>query len=233
VAVSPQLSICIGGIGASGAQASCESLLAMGATALVSWGVAAGLDPRLASGTLVIAWQLARQDDAAPAPLTVTADASRRWADRVTSRLTSRVHVARGSIASADEMLQTVADKRNAARTGAVAADMETGGVARVAQSAGVPWLAFRAIADTADVALPASVLHAVDHTGRVRAGHLARGLVRHPEELLQLPGLARGFRAALRALKAAAHEAGPTLLAPEVTGDEGTPTRAECGATA
>jgi len=232
VAVSPQMRICLGGIGARSAEASCQVLLSTGATALVSWGVAAGLDPSLSAGTLVVAWQIANSEGALATPQ-VAARASQAWADRVASRLAGRARVARGSVVSADHMLRTVADKRVAAETGAAAADMETAAVAAIAQSAAVPWIALRAIADTAHVTLPPSVLRAIDQTGRVRVGHLVRALVQRPEDVLQLPALARGFRAALRVLRTAAGEAGPALLAPDLPDDERAPRSAGHGAIA
>ena len=142
------------------------------------------------------------------------------WAERVASRISATVNTVVRSIVSTDRVLGTVADKRIAAITGAAGADMETGGVAQVAESAGVPWLALRAVADPASLALPPSVIGVLDDNGRVRAGALSAALLRHPGDLLHLPPLARGFRAALRALRTTARETGPSLLAPPLARD-------------
>jgi adenosylhomocysteine nucleosidase len=221
VGVNPNMRVCLGGIGMRGALAGCDALLASGVTALVSWGIAGALDPTLTAGTMVVAWQtVAGGEDSSEAASAIDS-VSRAWADRVAARLAHRLPVACAPIAAAGELLRTVAAKRALARTGAAAADMETAAVARTAQAAGIPWIAMRAISDTANDALPSGVVQAIDQTGRVRAGRLAAALVRHPAEILQLPALARGFNAALRALRIAAREAGPTLLAPSV-GDDG-----------
>jgi adenosylhomocysteine nucleosidase len=223
VGVNPSMRVCLGGIGMRGALAGCDALLASGVTALVSWGIAGALDPALTAGTMVVAWQsvASGEDVSSAAPAPAVDSLSRAWADRVAARLAGRMPIARAPIAAADELLRTVAAKRALARTGAAAADMETAAVARTAQAAGIPWIAMRAISDTASDALPPAVVQAIDGTGRVRPGRLAAALMRHPTEILQLPALARGYSAALRALRIAAHEAGPMLLAPSV-GEDG-----------
>jgi adenosylhomocysteine nucleosidase len=214
--VNPHLRVCLGGIGINAAEASCRTLLAAGATALVSWGVAGGLDPTLHSGTLVITSRLIDVGGASLA--TTTADrAASAWSDRFAAHLINDMAVSRGAIAAVDHVLQTVAAKRALGATGAAAADMETGIVARVARAVGVPSIAVRAIADTASTALPAGVISAVDDRGRVRVGRFASALARHPEEILLLPALARGYRAALRALRVAAQRTGPALDGPGV----------------
>jgi adenosylhomocysteine nucleosidase len=211
--VTPELLVCRCGVGEQRAEVACRQLLAAGATALVSWGVAAGLDPALAPGTLVVTAQVVTGDANGLATAAPTTSVSRRWAERVVARMRPRASVSPGPIAHADRILETKEAKRGLARTGAAAADMETRGVATVAESGGVPWIAVRAIADTSDTALPASVLGAVDESGRVRPGRLLAALARHPRELAMLPPLARGFGAALRALRSAVDAIDATLL--------------------
>jgi adenosylhomocysteine nucleosidase len=174
--------VVVSGVGAAAAGRACATLLRDGATALVSWGTAAGLTDALASGHVVV-------DGSDPA-----------WV----SRLVARVGATRGHIASATSVLRNGAEKRAlAAATGAIVADMETAAVAEAARAAGVPWLAVRAVADTVDVGLPASVVSAIDGQGRVRYGRLGAALMRRPADVAALPRVARGFNAALRALRA------------------------------
>jgi len=215
ISVTSELSVCRGGVGGSGAEVACHLLLQAGATALVSWGVAAGLHPALMPGTLVVSAQVVT---AAASGATWTAPAtsvSRQWAERVAAGLRSRAMVSPGPIAYAGGILETKEAKLGLTHTGAVAADMETMAVATVAEAKRVPWIALRAIADSLDVALPAGVLNAVDATGRVHAGRLLMALARHPSELLALPAVARGFEAALRALNIVADASDSMLLAP------------------
>jgi adenosylhomocysteine nucleosidase len=213
--VAPELLVCRSGVGEQRAELACQQLLAAGAIALVSWGVAAGLDPALAPGTLVVTAQVVTGDANGTATAVPTTSVSQRWAERVVARLRPRAPVSPGPIAHADRILETKEAKRGLARTGAVAADMETRGVATVAESRGVPWIAVRAIADASDTALPAGILGAVDESGRVQPGRLLAALARHPSQLVMLPPLARGFGAALRALRSAVDVIDATLLDP------------------
>jgi adenosylhomocysteine nucleosidase len=226
VTIHPQMWICLGGIGGDGAAASCVALIAAGATALVSWGIAAGLDPALRAGALVLSSDVLRASDVGLARAALANSESTAWAQRIADRVVTHIPtIVRAPIAHADRLLRTPADKRALARTGAAAADMETASVAQAANVAGIPWLAIRAISDTAEVALPTAVMGAVDQHGRVQPTRLIGALLRHPAELLRLPRLAREFRSALRTLRIVAGEAGPTLLA---TGSDGTVERVD-----
>jgi len=212
--VGPQLRLCVGGIGPSGADASCRELLRAGATALVSWGVAAGLDASLRSGTLVLTTQLLDGSTEGAPPTDPERAIATTWAEGVAASLHDAMPIVRGGLTPTVDLVHTRRAKRALSASGGVAADMETAAVARAAVAAGVPWIAMRAIADTARDAVPASVLRAIDERGRVRMGRLALALARHPEEVLLLPALARGYRAALRTLAVVAGRTAPVLAA-------------------
>jgi adenosylhomocysteine nucleosidase len=214
VTVSDQMMVCLGGVGGTGAAVAARLLVAAGATALVSWGVAGGLDANLQPGTLVVTGEVITGEVDRPirhAPTPV----SRAWAAELACSVRERVSLSGGPIVAVDHVLETLADKRALAGTGAVASDMETAAVAHAARSARIPWIAVRAIVDDASLALPAGVVSAIDIFGRPRIGRLVTALVRQPGEILQLPRLARHFRAALGTLNVVARAAGPSLFAP------------------
>jgi adenosylhomocysteine nucleosidase len=231
--VNDQMMVCIGGVGGTGAGVAARLLVAAGATALVSWGVAAGLDLNLPAGTLVVTGEVITGSADRPirhAPTSV----SRAWAARVANSVRERLGLSGGPIVDVDHVLETITDKQALAGTGAVAADMETAAVARAARSARVPWIAIRAIVDDASFALPPGVVGAIDAFGRPRIGRLVAALARQPAELWQLPRLARLYRAALAALNVAAQTVGPSLLAPTlVPGGPGLPEETPVGTTA
>jgi adenosylhomocysteine nucleosidase len=213
-AIGPGVLLVISGIGPVAARAASEALVAAGAGALVSWGVAAGLGSA-APGALVLADRVVELPDPKQSgdgdSVVIPANAS--WTDRLAGRLP--LPFLRGSIAGVSRVLSTPAEKREVASSGALAADMETAAIARVAQQAGIPWIAIRAVSDGVDHALPRSVIRAINGTGDVQLGRLAAGLAHHPADALELPRIARGFNAALRTLREVAAVAGPTLLAP------------------
>ena len=155
---------------------------------LLSWGIAGGLDPALATGDLLIASDVVMLDD-------------ERRALAVPDQHPGRA----GVFAGADEVIATVQEKLALrARTGAVAVDMETHRLANIAYAAGIPCCAVRAISDPADRALPALAAGALGPDGRPMLGHVIRGLVRRPFELPGLLAAGRDSNKALATLRAA-----------------------------
>lgn len=201
--------LALSGIGATRAAATAAELVADGADALVSWGSAAGLDPTLSAGTLVLPSQIA----AANHNHYTTHD---RWRQRIASNIGNDCQaVVDVTLAEAPKMLATTEAKSSLARaTHGAAADMESAAIARVAAEHGVPLLVVRAIADDAFTALPASARAAVADTGRLAPWSFMRALVMAPSglhaELRGLKRIATGFRSAQRALS----EAQTSLLA-------------------
>ena len=111
----------------------------------------------------------------------------------------------KGAILTSRHPLTTGAEKRAAGvHSGAVAVDMESAGVAQIAALNKLPFVAVRAIIDTAGDTLPRAVMGA-GVEGRVRLAPLILGIVRSPREIAPLMRLAKRYRAAIRALAAVA----------------------------
>jgi adenosylhomocysteine nucleosidase len=165
-------SIAIGGGTPVGARAAAERLVAGGAGALVSFGLAGGLDPALAAGVIVV-------------PRAVLVDGvHHETAPGLVGGITHDL------IVQTDRVLATVAQKRAVfAATGAVAVDLESGAVAQVAATHGLPFAVLRAICDPAGRDLPPAALAALDTAGAIGLLRVLTSLLRHP---LQLPALLR-----------------------------------------
>lgn len=188
----------VSGIGPAAAGRAARTIAEAGAAALVSWGVAGGLDPRLRPGTLVLPAEVL-------GPAGERYPTSAAWRERERRTLAARDPVCGGTILSQDTAIADPRTKQAAHRTsGAVAIDMESAAIAAVAASRGLPFLVVRAIVDTASDALPAAVVDA-SRDGRPDVRRLLAGLLRSPADLPALVGLAGRFRAARRALAAAA----------------------------
>ena len=185
-----------GGIGAAAARRAATSLVADGASALVSWGFAAGLDPALTPGTLVISRQLEPPVPGAPGAASAAAAA---WAARLSTRLQGLVPLVNGTIACPDHVVRTASEKRALGASGAIAADMESAAVASVAAAAGIPWIALRVLVDTVDVIVPQAVAAAIDSNGRFEMTRFVRALVFRPLDLAALPSLASAYRRAMQ----------------------------------
>ena len=71
----------------------------------------------------------------------------------------------------------------------------------RDAARAGLPFLALRAVCDSAEMAIPKSAKIAVDGAGRLRLARLLLALIPRPLVSLDLLRVDRAFRAALTTL--------------------------------
>ncbi len=204
------------GIGISGArpdraEAKARRLVADGCLALLSWGVAGGLDPALAPGDLVIPGEVVAEDGGSwPGSVELGAAV----AAGVPSPLWGEGQGGGRHILGRERMVLGAAEKAALfERTGAVAVDMESHRVARVAAEAGLPVLAVRAIGDPAGRALPALAARALGEDGRPRIGPVVAGLLRRPGDLGALLRVKRDTDTALAALAGVADKAVPAML--------------------
>jgi len=200
----------LSGIGARRAGEAAKNLLEHGATALLSWGCAGALVSTLSPGCVVLPSSVIGADQSS-----FSADPA--WHGRFLARLRGCVDLHQGPLAESETVIRSSAEKRVLfERTGASAVDMESGAVARVAQIAHAPFMAVRAIADSADMAIPQSSVGAVDEFGELNLLHLLKELIRQPFELLAMIRLGWNFRAAQVTLAKVAQLAGTDLLVPE-----------------
>jgi adenosylhomocysteine nucleosidase len=151
------------GPGAARAGDAARSALANGATALVSWGLAGGLEPGIVPGTVVLPQRIAAPDGTAS-----NVDAS--WQARLAAALRTEFRVAEGPLLAAEHVLQTPKEKARAALdTGCVAVDMESAAIASAARAADVPVAVVRVVADVVTDTLPRDVESWVGVDGRAR----------------------------------------------------------------
>ena len=168
-----------------------------GADLLVSFGIAGGLAPELRAGDVVASSDIVSEAGNWPAN-----DRSKA----LSARLAQEIGAVAGRVLGAGEIIATTAEKRRAHdATGALAVDLESDIVARIAGAAGVAFLALRAIADAADRDLPAAALVPLAEDGRPDVVRVARTLLRRPYQMAALMRLARDARTALAALRAPA----------------------------
>lgn len=185
-----------GGGTAAGAEAAVRRAVAGGATGLVSFGLAGGLDPSLRPGDVLVP-PVVRCGDAAYA-----ADAALvAWLGGPTD------HVLFG----AARLAATAEDKARLWQTmRAAALDLESGAVARIASESGVPFAVLRAVCDPAGDDLPPAALAALDRQGAIGLGRVLASLVAHPAQVPALLRLASGAAAARRALARRVAETAP-----------------------
>jgi hopanoid-associated phosphorylase len=211
LSMADNLRLAYSGAGAVNAEAASERLVAEGATRLISWGCAAALDSSLKPGDLVLADKLM---DAGQNEIIIDAG----WHGEVKTGLAKFAAVHAGCLIESKSLVSSGRDKKQLrALTGAVALDMESIAIAKVARQHGLPFLAIRAIADPVDMDLPLAINHSLNDQGDVVLGRLLRFLVTHPAELPGLITLGLHFNAARKTLKSiAGHLDTVTGLSPD-----------------
>lgn len=207
ISLSNNVWLICSGVGPQRAHAAGKLLLKHGVTALASWGCAGALDPRLAPGHLVLPTHVISSDNVA-----ISVNAT--WHRRLYHRLAAELDVSTEAlVASAKIVTEPTAKRRLLAQYQAVAVDMESAALGLLARECKVPFLAIRAIADTATMTIPRLALQAFDPAGRLRLLRLLIGLFQSPQEGPALLRLAWSFRAAQATLTQVARYAGSTLL--------------------
>ncbi|MGH9783259.1 MAG: hypothetical protein ACRD88_03660 [Terriglobia bacterium] len=182
----------IAGMGAEKSCRAARSLLEQGRVrGLISLGFAGALADSLALGEIIIADRVFDQQSG-----------ERFDCD---SELFPVEGVRRGSLLSAAEVIASAAEKRRLAREwGAVAADMESAGVARAAAQAGVPFCAIKAITDTSAQSISIDFTRCRSEHNGLSVRKVLREALRSPRGMRDVWMLARGARVAARSLAAA-----------------------------
>lgn len=185
------------GMGMENAFSAARWLTENGVAALGCFGVSGGLDPDLRIGDLVFAdavfmerddginlvWKREGRNSEVIFPCSEAKDFPLR----------------RGPIVTMKQAVLNAASKEALFhKTGAMAVDMETAAVARVANQSGLPFFAFRAICDTADVSIPEVLYLCVDQKGRPRFFYLIGLMIRRPLLISHLLRMKRDFSTAL-----------------------------------
>lgn len=164
--------------------------LAAGADGIISIGIAGGLAPGLSPGRWVVANAVVDDRGALPT--------DPDWSEWLVSRLPG---AQRALLLGVDAVVAAAAQKAELHRTsGAVAVDMESHVVARIAARHHLPFVAARVISDAAHRTLPPAARVGMRRDGRVDLRAVLQSLLASP---WQLPALIRtgleaerGFRA-------------------------------------
>lgn len=175
---------------------SAGQLIDRGARALLSFGLAGGLDPWLKPGDLICPDRVLWADGGA-----IPTDSI--WRSRVLAEARiAGIDMTEGALYGHGEPVAHADAKRRLAReSGAVAVDMESHAVAAIAARHGQSFIALRAVVDVADRSVPSAALAAVDPEGQIRGLAAALALCRAPGQIPAMIGLARDTRVAMRAL--------------------------------
>jgi adenosylhomocysteine nucleosidase len=187
------------GMGPAAATVGAEGLVAAGAGALVSWGLAGGLDPTLPAGKIFLPSEIVT-----PAGTLLATDM--RWRERLGAAVAGVAPVTSGKLVTTPAVVATAAAKAALFKaSGARAVDMESAAIAEVARGRALPFIAVRVIIDRAGDPMPDSFVAAFDASGDFSVRRLLLGLLRAPGDLRAVLQLVGTFHQANRALAAVA----------------------------
>jgi adenosylhomocysteine nucleosidase len=201
VFISDATVLAYSGAGANNAQTASELLIEHGATRLISWGCAAALSSTLNPGDLVLPDTLIDVDG-----IQIGIDPD--WHGYTKNLLSTTLEVHTGSLAESKSIVSTSQDKKQQhTQTGAIALDMESIAIAKVARQHKLPFLAIRAIADPVNMDLPRAINHSLSNEGDIVLSKLLLFIALHPTELPGLIKLGLHFNAAKNTLKLVAQQ--------------------------
>ncbi len=179
-----------------------RDLVARGATRLLSFGVAGGLDTALPIGALVIGSQI----------VSATGDRTCEpaWQEEL-ARAFPRAR--RGKIWGSETLIATGREKQALReRTGCLIVDMESQCAAEAGEETGVPVGVLRSICDGAATDVPPVVMASIREDGSTDARRALFHLLRHPLEIPRLAHVGWGMRRALRTLEECAAAMAPVF---------------------
>jgi hopanoid-associated phosphorylase len=196
VFIADKLLLAYSGAGPENAQAAAELLASRGATHLISWGCAAALSEALKPGELALAETLMDADN-------VQIDLHSDWHSHANNLLSKFLTVHTGCLAESKSIISSSKDKKQLrSKTGAIALDMESIAIAKVARQHALPFLVIRAIVDPVNMDLPRAINHSLNDQGDIVLSKLLLFIALHPVELPGLIRLGLHFNAAKNTLK-------------------------------
>ena len=204
--LGPDAPVLVGGGDAEALAATLRAELGAGLAGVVSFGLCGALDASVKVGDVVIGEAVADGGDC------FAADPA--WTARIAAALPA---AKLGRFARADRPVGSVAEKAELARlTGALAVDMESHVVARLASAYGAPFVVVRGVSDGAMHALPHAAQVGLGPDGRPAVGAVMASLRSNPWQIGALIRTALEAEDGFHALERARQALGPRLAGPD-----------------
>jgi adenosylhomocysteine nucleosidase len=171
-----------------------RELIKKGATRLMSFGIAGGLEPGLPIGSLVVGSQVSSVDS--------TWACDDAWINKLSHSLPEG-HC--GGVWGSEFLVPTATDKAALYhKSRCLIVDMESQAAAQVAAEANVPLAVVRAVCDTSDMDVPPVVMASIKEDGSINYTRAIGHILRHPSEVPDLFHMGKGTSRALKVLEGA-----------------------------
>ncbi len=200
----------VSGIGSENAASAAQQLIDHGATALVSWGTAGGLSSDLFPGDILL-------------PEFVELDSQQyqtdhNWQQRLVDQIDANLKSHDGLLIQSNKVISSSDQKSQLQKqSSAIAVDMESGSIAKIADQNNLPFLIIRSVVDTCDEIIPLSAINSIDEFGQTKPTALTASLIKNPGDISKLIKLSKHFRQARKSLKQVSSLAGTSLAVPEI----------------
>lgn len=173
---------------------------------IISFGICAGLSPDVSPGVCIIASEIVTPNERFPA--------DGGWAIRMRKALPDAIQA---PVAGVTSVLRNAAEKSALFdQTRALAADMESGVGAEIAQRHNLPFACLRCVADQAVSGLPDAAIVALRENGTIDLAEVVGSLIRRPGQIPALIRLARESRSAFAGLIRCRRLLGSSLAGPD-----------------
>ncbi len=169
-----------------------RELVAMGATKLLSFGIAGSLDSSVHLGDVFIGTRIAST--------TGQWQCDEAWGKELVNKIP---YAKRGGVFGSETLIPTIEEKETLYRkTGCAIVDMESQCAAEVAAEAKLPLMVVRAVCDDAVMNVPPFVMAAIAENGSVRPIKALAHLAMHPLQTKDLFKIMNGTNQALTSLR-------------------------------
>ncbi|MDD4616085.1 MAG: hypothetical protein PHW76_03080 [Alphaproteobacteria bacterium] len=168
-----------------------RKLVALGATKLLSFGIAGSLDSSVRLGDVFVATRVASETGQWPC--------DEAWGREIAKKIP---HARRGGVFGSEILVPTIGEKDALFRkSGCAIVDMESQCAAEIASEASLPLAVVRAVCDDAVMNVPPFVMAAIKEDGSASAFRALAYLFLHPGQTSDLLKVMRGTNRALNAL--------------------------------
>jgi len=192
--ITTNIIACLSGVGRERTRLAAQLLISQKVELLISWGSAAGLSPKIASGDLLI-----------PESVKVNEKLYSTYSpfnEELLKQIPGGVPVHRGPICGTGILLVSVESKKKLFENSqCLAADMESASLAELATAKNIPFSVIRTVSDPANMKLPKAVLAGLGSDGQFQVGNFLKTALMFPMEWWSIIKLVLNFKKAQKTL--------------------------------